>query len=174
MPYARIDISQRAAEMEPWLEKIRNAFWFSHKAMNSSASVVYGHVYNVPGELGKVDVSTFGSILLHLRDPFLALQNALRLTRETVIITEPIWDRLNHLRFRVLGKRWGSYTVFLPHGKVSEPPTTWWYLSPAAIQRFIGVLGFEDSTVTYHSQRYAEADKDVLCYTVVGKRTVPL
>ena len=174
VPYARVNSAQRAIEMEPWLEKIRNAFWFSHQALDSSAKVVYGNVYNVPNELGLVDVSTFGSILLHLRDPFLALQNALKLTRETVIVTEPIWHWFNFVRFLVARQRFGGTMVFLPDSELREPATTWWYLAPTAVRRFISVLGFEESKVSYHYQRHSETGRKVLCYTVVGTRTVPI
>ena len=174
VPYARVDVAQRAREMGPWLEKIRNAFWLSHRVLKSSAKVVYGNVYDVPDELGLVDVSTFGSILLHLRDPFRALQSSLRLTRETVIVTEPIWHWFNFLRFLVPRQKFGGYMVFLPDHQLLQPPTTWWYLSPTAIRRFIAVLGFEESKVTYHYQSHAESGRKVLCYTVVGKRTVPI
>lgn len=174
VPFARANVSQRAAEMQPWLEKIRNAFWFSHAALNSSAKMVYGNVYNVPQAVGRVDVATFGSILLHLRDPFLALQSALQLTREAVIITEPIWHWFNFVRFLVARQKFGGTMVFLPDSALLEPATTWWYLAPTAVRRFISVLGFEESKVTYHYQQHSETGKKVLCYTVVGKRTVQL
>ena len=174
VPYARINYAQRAHEMNPWMEKIRNAYWLSHRVMNSSAKVVYGNVYNVPAEIGPVDVSTFGSILLHLRDPFEALRNALRLTRETVIVTEPIWNWFNFLRFLAPTEKFGGYMIFLPDAKRTEPPTTWWYLSPTAIRRFISVLGFEKTKVVYHYQIQADSGRKTLCYTVVGERTVPL
>lgn len=174
VPYARVDLSERANEMQPWLEKIRNAFWLAHKELNSSSKVVYGNVYKIPSEIGIVDVSTFGSILLHLRDPFLALHNVLRLTRETVIITEPIWHWFNFVRFLTPRRKFGGYLVFLPDHERCEPATTWWYLSPTAIRRFIGVSGFESSKVTYHFQRHVETNRNVLYFTIVGTRTVPI
>jgi SAM-dependent methyltransferase len=173
VPYARADISKSVTD-ELWLEKVRNAFWFAHRELNSSSKVVYGNIYNIPNELGMVDVSTFGTILLHLRDPFLALQNALKLTRETVIITEPIWHWYNLLLFLTPRKKFGGYLIFVPDHELCEPPTTWWYLSPTALRRFISVLGFEKSKVTYHYQRQPEAGRKVLCFTVVGTRTVPI
>lgn len=176
VPYARADTKQRANDMQPWLEQIRNAFWLAHNRANSTAKVVYGNVYNVPEEIGLVDVSTFGAILLHLRDPFHALYNALRLTRETVIITEPIWpwQWFNFVRYLLPSKQFGGYMIFLPDAKACNPPTTWWYLSPMAVRRFISVLGFEESKVSYHFQKHPESGRKTLCFTVVGKRTVPL
>ncbi len=174
VPFARADVEKRYSDMTPWLDRIRNGFWLAHKAHDSRSKVVYGNVYAIPRGIGPVDVSTFGSILLHLRDPFLALQNALALTRETVVVTEPIWSWFNFLRFFSPSKRFGGQLIFLPDAALMEPSTTWWYMSPMAIRRFVSVLGFEQSRVLYHFQRHVETGKRVLCYTVVGRRTVPL
>lgn len=174
VPYARVNVSQKAQEMQPWVERIKNGFWLAHKELNSSAQVVYGNVYKIPREVGLVDVSTFGSILLHLRDPFLALQNALSLTRETVIITEPIWNWVNFFRFLIPQKGFGSYMIFVPDSKNCDPPTTWWHISPHAIKQFIAVLGFEKAKVIYHYQNHLQDNRKVPCFTVVGTRTVPL
>ena len=46
------------------------------------------NVYRIPEQIGPVDVAVYGSIPLHLRDPFLALQSGLKLTREAVIVSE--------------------------------------------------------------------------------------
>ena len=60
----------------------------SRTALTVSTKVVYGTVYEIPEEIGRVDVATFGNVLRHVRDPFLALEKALRLTTETAIVTE--------------------------------------------------------------------------------------
>ena len=75
------------------LRTLHNSFWFAHRVCGSRAQVVYGSIYEVPAAIGPVDVCTYGCILLHLRDPFLALANGLRLTRERVIITQPFHNR---------------------------------------------------------------------------------
>jgi len=48
----------------------------SPRPHGSRARMVYGSVYAIPTAIGAVDVATFGSVLLHVRDPFIALQNA--------------------------------------------------------------------------------------------------
>src|SRR5262249_8534783 len=153
------------------------------------------------------DVATFGCVLLHLHNPFLALANVLRLTKETVIVTQPLhgfpWEgtlllspdqphlrlaggltwapdtrpwyrrafspikrllgsyypRLRYLAARVLlgpGCDLGSVpcAVFVPNAKAGQPIDTWWFLTPAAVQQILAVLGFEDSQVSYHMQRH--------------------
>lgn len=174
VPYARSDNEQRARDMRPWMEKIRNAYWFSHRAFGSKARVVYGNAYHVPEAIGRVDVAVFGAILLHLRDPFLALQSALRLTEETVIITEPLWAWRNLLRFALMRGQHSGVAHFVPQAAATQPSTTWWWFSPAIIQRFISVLGFEESKVSFHVQFSREHNKKAPYFTVVGRRTVPL
>ena len=77
-----------SAERFHSITSINNSFWLSHRAMASKARMVHGSIYSIPAEIGPVDICLFGSILLHLRDPFLALQNGCRLTKETVVVTD--------------------------------------------------------------------------------------
>ena len=125
-----------------------------------------------------VDISTFGSILLHLRDPFLALQVALRLTRKTVVIT----DRLP--RFYAIRKtasllvkfinRGRSTMVFSPQSSKKTTVDSWWEVNPEIIANFIKILGFEDVQVTYHKKFFEPTKKYALLFTIVGKRTKPI
>jgi hypothetical protein len=149
-------------ERKNHIERLKNGWWFCHKTFNSKAKVAYGSVYNIPKELGPVDISTFGSILLHLRDPFAALQNASALTEETVIVTDVTPDQsVADL----------PAMLFCPDFRRADPydSATWWILSPQVIIEFLGVLGFERTEVSYHTQRYQA--RDVGLYTVVGHRT---
>jgi hypothetical protein len=184
------------------LERMRKSYWLGHRVLRSAARVFHGSVYALPAELGLVDVSTFGCILLHLRDPFLALANALRLTREKVIITmmlhcqdwqpdvlRPGW--LQWLRWKA--KQWVKLLLWHPppdpHLHVRpcarmlpsmvflpeydpEGMDTWWFFTPLLLQQFISILGFEKSDVTYHTQVYRGRPQAM--YTVVGQRTQPL
>lgn len=182
VPYANIDYDKAVENSKAGIEKLNNSFWFSHKALKSNAKVVYGSVYEIPEEIGKVDISTFGAILLHLKNPFDALANALKLTEETVIITD-LPQRLfygSSVLCRIpMYNLWPNFiqrlrrpTIkFWPESSTGIPTDTWWNLSPQAIQKFIAVLGFEDSKVTYNVQKYNGVP--ALIYTVVGKRTIP-
>ena len=46
--------------------------------------MVYGNIYDLPASIGYFDAATFGCVLLHLRDPFQALAQAAKLTRDTI------------------------------------------------------------------------------------------
>jgi hypothetical protein len=181
VPYARTDNEAWKAERKKHIERLNNAWRFAHAALGSKARVVYGSVYEVPESIGPVDVATFGSILLHVRDPFLALQKALALTRETVIVTDllphgyrayaaarSLAEKVPVPRVQRMAKLSKNYAEFVPDAARGEPREVWWNLTPDVVARMIAVLGFEDVEVTFHTQRYLETDAKM--FTVVGRR----
>lgn len=172
VPFAKSDAQDDDSARKAHMRKINNAWWLAHGAFNSRAKVVYTSAYSVPEEIGAVDVATFGSILLHLRDPFQALWNACRLTRETVIVTDILSPR-DVFPLKMLDMFQRPAMRFKPNAKTGRPDETWWTLSPALVKRFIGALGFESSTVTYHRQLSTRhrVTLPVPLYTVVGHRT---
>lgn len=169
VPYAGEDYRQRIQDRKAHIRKLNNGFWLSHRAFESKAKMVHGTVYAVPEAIGPVDIATFGCILLHLRDPFHALYNALRLTRETVVITETLPPRaLLRWLWRLDPRGWILPMTFLPNPTTHSPQETWWRMSPHVLKKFIGVLGFEKTELTYHTQ--FKGTKQPL-YTIVGHRT---
>jgi hypothetical protein len=171
VPFARYDHRKAAAAHKDHIRKINNAYWLGHRAHQSRARVVYGTVYAIPEAIGPVDIATFGCVLLHVRDPFLALANAARLTRETMIVTEPLVIR-SWLKRLLLRQAAGPCMRFYPQFQTGEPKETWWIFTPDIIQSFLGVLGFEQTQVTYHTQPFRR--RPVNLFTVVGRRPRPL
>lgn len=156
------------------IRRLNNAYWLCHRAHGSTARMVYGTIYDVPAEIGDVDIVTCGAVLLHTRDPFGALASPLRLARKTVIVTEardrlslpPLLRRARHVlpyRLRRPAMR------FIPDWRTARDPDGWWSLSPELIVAFLGVLGFEQTEITYHSQPYRGRRRPM--FTVVGHRT---
>src|SRR5205085_1561170 len=90
VPFAGTDIKAVDSDTRAGIRKVNNSYWYCHRAYRSKNRVVYGTVYEIPDSIGSVDIGVFGSILEHLRDPFLALQKGLALVRETAIVTEVI------------------------------------------------------------------------------------
>ena len=173
VPFAGVDLGKIMAEDRERIDRINNAWWLAHRALRSTARMVYGTVYEVPEAIGPVDVVTYGSILLHVRDPFLALQMGARLAREQVVVTE-LLSRLSILPSlpapgTFLRKLLRPRMMFLPDSLTGSPYVSWWRFTPALIRRFLGVLGFEESRVTYHSQLFE--GRRVRLFTVVGRRT---
>jgi SAM-dependent methyltransferase len=83
-------LSKGHSRSHGFLSQLHNSYWFCHERLKSKAKVVYGDIYQLPDQIGTVDISTLGSILLHLRDPFLALANAARFTKSTIMVTDVI------------------------------------------------------------------------------------
>ena len=162
VPYARHKDHEYISHGHRYhIESLNNAYWFCHQCLKSSARVVYGDVYHIPAQIGEVDIIIYGSILLHLRDPFLALQSGTRLAREAVVVTDVLRDQA------VKSKE--PYMRFLPDPETLEPKDTWWDLRPEIVARVIKVLGFDDISITYHSQPYK--GEMVQLFTVAGWRT---
>lgn len=165
VPYAEGDLEAFAQHRREAIRKMNNGYWLCHRAFGSTANVVYGSLYSVPGEIGPVDVSTFCSVLLHVRDPFLALSSALRLTRQTVVVTDLLPESTPE-------RRDGAALPtmeFVPDGSVGQPRDSWWLLTPAVVQRFLGVLGFGAPRVTYHQHSGILGRRTF--FTVVADRT---
>lgn len=174
VPYHALDVGRYLAERREHIRKLNNGWWLAHRANQSKAKVVYGTVYDVPADMGKFDVCTFGSILLHLRDPFLAMQRLTAHVTDTVIVTDVtsrpglpalVYNVLNLIE-AVTGIR---LMRFMPNGERKSPLDTWWVLTPSTIIEFLRVLGFPATTVTYSS--HLHDGKEIRLFTVVGRRT---
>ena len=180
---AASDDESRITNWREWLENrrlgiqvINNGFWLAHRAHESRAKVVTAPVYDLPTGIGPVDVAVFGSVLLHLRDPFLALQRALRLTRETLVVTDLLPSALETPAGSASPAEGAgpsmAFATFVPDPDRGEPFDTWWHLSPALVQRMAAVLGFAESTVHHH--HHMHRGTPVPMYTVVARRSTEM
>ena len=169
VPLSGVDAQEHARVRKAHIAAINNGYWFCHAANQSAARMAHGTVYKIDPALGPVDISVFGSILLHLRDPFLALHNAAQITGETMIVAELLPGA--HPLSRVFSLFMGRTMQFKPRFAKNRPWETWWNLPPRIVVEFLGVLGFERSVVTYHSQRLQ--GRRMPMYTVVATRTKP-
>ncbi|GAB2581777.1 class I SAM-dependent methyltransferase [Spirosoma areae] len=186
VPYAHKDGAAWAPKRKNHIRKINNAYRLSHAILNSRADFVQGTVYRIPKSIGVVDISTFGSILLHVRDPFLALEQVSRITKETIVITEILDNNRQKIINRLFGwlgnaavrkirqKLLGPSMIFRPITSVGHPEETWWHLTPELLEQFLAVLGFGDVQISYHNQFFAQHNKSQLMYTIVASRTVPM
>lgn len=177
VPYAQYDYKKRIEEFKEYANRFKNAFWYSHNALKSKAKVIYGSVYKVPNEIGIVDIGTCCSILLHLRDPFYALENLVKFVKETVIVTDLLPSskaikKSNSLINKFLKRKKSNefpYMEFLPNHKTIIHKDAWWTLSPEIVVRFLGILGFEDTKIIYHTKKLY--GNNIKLFTVVGNRT---
>lgn len=196
MRYPGLDQAAFEAEYRAVVTGLNKAWWHGHAAFASSLTLRHGTAYEIPEELGPVDVSIFGSILLHLRDPYSALASAARLTRERIVVT----DLLNP-PFRTTSRLDGIIRRLPPNaaslarctGMVFNPtfnhdPCTWWSFSPGAIHQLLTAVGFARFTTSYHRQtfhpsfapwgpttleQYKGPSERAYLFTVVAERTAP-
>jgi hypothetical protein len=175
------------------LEDVNNSWWYLHRDRESAARMAYGNIYDLPDDLGTFDDSFFGSILLHLRNPFTALEQASHHTAKRMIVTEMVYGDLDDPLFlnRIANAvRWrlrrrpgqvgagdpGNVLRFAPERSNRGASTQWWQFSPGSIVTMLERLGFQKHTVTFHSQKYRighsldEEPRDVAMFTVVGER----
>ena len=169
VPYAGLDYAGRLSDGRRLIQRLNNAYWFAHKAFGSAARVMHGTVYEIPEDIGEFDICTFGSILLHLRDPFLALQRVTAHVRETVVVTD-LFPRFKGPLLSAVELVTASRLVrFLPNARRKEPYDTWWILSPGLVSEYLQILGFERTRISFHEQRYR--DRNIKLFTVVGQRS---
>jgi hypothetical protein len=168
VPHVSLDVNEVVVDRKRHIAALNAGWWLNWKARKLTAKMVYGSVYDVSGSIGDVDMVTFGSILLHLRDPFLALWNGARLARSTVVVTDVALASRRLLRpfQRPIART--PIARFIP--KPGSGSDIWWTLTPRMIQNMLGVLGFEESAVTWHRQLFSGKGR-VPMFTVVGQRT---
>jgi len=166
VPYHDLDYTAHIAQTKAHVRRLNNSWWFARKHFRSTARVAYGTVYELSPQLGGYDIVTMGSILLHLRDPFLAVQKAASLARDTLVVT----DLLPSTKQRAIGSvsDEGSIARFLPDAQSCSPTETWWRLSPQLVAEFAKILGFKDIDISVHRQRFAGGELDL--YTLVSRR----
>lgn len=163
VPFAGSDADETRRARRQHIDKINNAYWFCHRAFGSNAKMVNGVVYDIPSSIGPVDVSVLGSILLHLRDPFLALTNVAALTKETIIVAElSPYGRLASM-FR-------RNPRFMPRGLKPNGINDGWYrLPPLLVREYLAILGFADQRIVWNTFKYGSRTRPI--YTIVANRT---
>jgi len=180
--------------------KRRNAFWFAHKALKSKSRLLISHANNLPKELETHDIGIIFSVLLHIRDPFLALLRMCSHVNEKIVITELggyptyflkflppstyIKIKNNYEYFKRNNKFIKNLPNFIRKRFFNEPTlrflpnfdrtaSKWWAFNPDTIIAMLNVLGFGKTTVNYHYYKHVKGDK-LWNFTVVGERTIPM
>jgi hypothetical protein len=166
VPYHNFDYSEHIAQRKDHIRKLNNAWWFARERFESNARVTYGSVYELSSRMGRFDVVTMGSILLHLRDPFLAIQKAASLSTDTLIITDVLQLTEDQAAATVLGQ--GRIARFRPDARTCWPYETWWELSPHFVSQVVQILGFSHVQSSVHRHRFMNTEIDL--YTIVARR----
>ena len=177
VPYAGADLRDYVRDREALHRRLVNGFWFGHRAFGSRATVVYCPVYDLPREVGTVDLATFSMVLRHLREPFRALQAVAAHVKTSLVITELFpWGLMpDEIQAELSPRPLPPSVAHEPHGAVSaslarliasqppvawfapdaerqQPRDTWWDLTPSVLRQFLAVLGFSVVSERYHFQ----------------------
>jgi len=181
----------------------RNAFWYAHKALKSKSRMVISHANNLPKELETHDIGIIFSVLVHIRDPFLALQRMCSHANEKMVITElggypTFFYKLLPAKLYIVIK--DSITSFKENNPTlmklipnfisrrflrnsttakflpdsARSASKWWAFNPETIIAMLKVLGFGKTRVNYHYYLHAKSGEKIWNFTVVGERTIPI
>jgi len=163
VPYANpgFDREELVERLRQHISRIKKAYWFAHRLLGSRARACYGDIYDFPAGLGVFDVVNFGMVLPHLRDPFLALESASRLSREWAIVTHQSMETKDPLM------------RFIPDPETCSDPLTWWEISEGCMARMLEVVGFEVVSKR-RARHYCVVRKHhETCTTFVARRVHP-
>ena len=166
VPHPSIDYAQNEMSGAASVKRVVNSWWFTKRALQFQAKAVYADLYLLPADLGRFDVTIFGSILLHLSNPFRALEQAAARTADTIVVTDvfsaptlgPLAEMMEHTP---------TIALFNP----TPPPIGvihWWALSPPIIERMLRLLGCNEITISTHSPVNMLPPPPM--FTVVGRR----
>jgi len=164
--HGRDTAENRTELMRGTLEGVHNSWWYMHRTYQSSACLVHGDLYNLPGDLGTFDVAVFGAILLHLREPWGAISEVAKRTKEKIVVTDLIQDRDAPLESNIM--RFSP----LENHEISN----WWSIYPGAVVSMLERVGFGKTTISEHTQlhhlghRMDESSVEMPMFTVVGER----
>ncbi len=164
-PPADGDVANAQASLMAHTRRTTNAWWYLHRAHRSNARLVHGDLSQLPDDLGQYDVVALGSILLHVRDTFRALEQAASHAADTIMVTEPALAGLEG--DEPLVRFWTNETDL-------GPSVTWWRFSPGALSTMLWRLGFTRTRVVRHTQRYRTSPGHFVetpLFTVVARRS---
>lgn len=109
-------------------------FEIARAALRSSVERVGLSIYDAtPERLGRFDVVFCGSVLIHLRDPMLALERMAGLCSGRLVLAEEYSARLARVPFLKLAEFRGE-----------TPWSTWWRPTPRTWRSMVRCAGFHD------------------------------
>lgn len=165
VPYHGLDKARFVKERKLHLRRLQNSWWLARKALKKNASAIYSTVYDIDPSLGGFDVVTLNCVLLHLRDPFMALERAALVARDTMIVTEVAEEQF----FGEDPSMWDKLTMSLiPRAKARSPIDAWYFIPSVATAEMLGILGFTKIEITKHVQQFVSGPWQL--YTVVARR----
>lgn len=159
VPFAGDDLDAWRREFSAEIQRVRNTFWYVHHLEQSRVRLIETDPYDIPAAAGQFDTGLLASVLLHCRRPFDLLESVAKRVRNTMIVTE-VWNPS-------LGD--GPQCMLLPH-QGHKQLHTWWHFTPQFFISALGILGFTEARVTFHTQQQPTENRQVQLFTVVCER----
>lgn len=131
-----------------------NGYRLAHHLLQSRAVPVYGDVYRLADSVLPHEVVLVGQILVHLRDPFGALEQMAGRCEQTLVVIEGMFDHPDPI------------AVYL--GETT--PTAWLHFSTTLYRQFLPKLGFEVASITPGSYRCNDRNNNESVWTLVAHR----
>jgi 2-polyprenyl-3-methyl-5-hydroxy-6-metoxy-1,4-benzoquinol methylase len=166
VPFHDVDVAHFNDQRKFHLAKINNSWHFNHNAKQSKAKLIYGSVYDLSPSFGLFDIVTISSVLLHVRDPFMAIERAASVASSTIIITEVHEDQLLKAKPGLLAE---PVLYLMPRAATRSPLDAWWVIPSTLTVEILKILGFSDIKITRHNQRFRDGHMWQF-YTIVGNR----
>jgi len=165
VPHSDLSLEREKLKRSNSRGPLLSSYWFAHAAHGSKAKAYYGNIYDHPYELGDFDVVLMGTVLSHLRDPFMAIESAGKLVPVggKIIIVDGFIDTDTPIQ------------LLMPTTE-NKARFAWWRSSKGMMTRMLSVLGFgaPEMTPCEHLQLigYEEPHK-MLLMTYVATREEP-
>ncbi len=131
-----------------------NSYRLAHHLLKSNAVPLFGDIYRLGDIAPKSDVTIVGQVLVHLRDPFGALEQIARCTTDTLVIAEGMFDHPNAIA-AYLGE---------------ATPFSWFHFSTTVYRQFLPKLGFEITCIRPGKYRCVSLEQDEAVWTLVARR----
>ena len=163
VPFKGLDLAAANAARKTHLERLHNSWWFLREALGAKAKALYGTVYDLEPSIGRFDVVTLNSVLLHLRDPMAALMTAASVCDKTLVVTDVAEE--HYSRFAWLRDK--RSITFLPRQERPGGYDAWFMLPSGVVAEMMRIMGFK-TTITKHKQAFEKGAFRM--YTVVGER----
>lgn len=163
MPTHEQDAKEVEHTMRSTMGMLNNGWWYCRDKLNSKLELSLGSIYEIPKELGDFDVITFGSVLLHTRNPIGAIQFAADRAKEAVIIIDRLPPNLDANK---------PLMEFMPKKQLAKNfgGWTWWWICPKVFENLLTLKGFRSFELTTSKHLFVTAGKEIELYTLIARR----
>jgi O-methyltransferase len=156
VPYPDPQLASIQPARREHMRRIKNSFWFTHKACKLGARLYSCDATALPAALGRFDVAVMAAVLLHTKHPLAIVESCSRLA-DTLVITD-----FHHATLK------GPVCELHPTVE-NRAYDTWWNFGDEFFTRFLAVRGLPEQKVTRHRQTHTSGGEFEF-FTIVARR----